>query len=291
MMRACHLNTCPVGVATQDPKLRERFRGDPANVVNFMTFVAQEMRELMAQLGFRTVNEMVGRSDCLRLAELEHWKARNLDLSKILFQPDVAESVGRYQQQNQDPMIDNSLDKTRLLDLCEPALARGESVAATLPIRNVDRAVGTRLGSEVTRQYGPAGLPADTIQLKFVGSAGQSFGAFLPKGITLTLEGDSNDYIGKGLSGGKIIVYPPRAATFVAEANVIVGNVAFYGATSGEAYVNGVAGERFCVRNSGAHRCAVVSCVQRHTWSGGGVGTGRNAANVRQYPYLVDERS
>jgi len=297
MMRACHLNTCPVGVATQDPKLRERFGGDPANVVNFMMFVAQEMRELMAQLGFRTVNEMVGRSDCLRLAEIDHWKAGNLDLSKILFQPNVPESVGKYQQKNQDPVIDNSLDKIRLLDLCEPALARGESVSATLPIRNVDRAVGTRLGSEVTRQYGPAGLPPDTIQLKFEGSAGQSFGAFLPKGITLTLEGDSNDYIGKGLSGGKIIVYPPRDSTFNAAENVIVGNVAFYGATSGEAYINGVAGERFCVRNSGAN--VVVEAVGDHGceyMTGGRVvvlgSTGRNFAAGMSggIAYMVDER-
>jgi glutamate synthase (NADPH) large chain len=296
MMRACHLNTCPVGVATQDPKLRAKFRGDPANVVNFMTFVAQEVRELMAQLGFRNVTELVGRSDCLRLADIDHWKARKLDLSKILFQPKVDESVGRYQQKSQDHMIDNSLDKTKLLDLCEPALARGESVTATLPIRNVDRAVGTRLGSEVTRQYGPAGLPADRIQLKFDGSAGQSFGAFLPKGITLTLEGDSNDYIGKGLSGGKIIVYPPSLSNFAAESNVIIGNVAFYGATSGEAYINGVAGERFCVRNSGAN--VVVEAVGDHAceyMTGGRVvvlgSTGRNFAAGMSggIAYLVDE--
>jgi glutamate synthase (ferredoxin) len=262
MMRACHLNTCPVGVATQDPKLRAKFTGDPSHVVNFMRFIAREVRELMAQLGFRTFNEMVGHSECLRMGEVDHWKARGLDFSQILFQPDVPDTVGRYCQTSQAHSLDDTLDNTTLLSLCEPALERGEAVSATLSIRNIHRAVGTRLGSEVTRQYGPAGLPQDTIQLRFEGSAGQSFGAFIPKGVTLTLAGDANDYIGKGLSGGKIVVVPPSGSIFKPEDNVIIGNVAFYGATSGEAYIDGVAGERFAVRNSGAN--IVVEAVGDH---------------------------
>jgi glutamate synthase (ferredoxin) len=262
MMRACHLNTCPVGVATQDPKLRAKFTGDPSHLVNFMMFVAQEVRELMSQLGFRTVNEMIGRSECLQMAESDHWKARHLDLSQILFQPDVPASFGRYCQTMQHHAVENTIDHETLLDLCRSALSSGEPVSATLPIRNTHRAVGTRLGSEVTRQYGPAGLPHDTIQLHFEGSAGQSFGAFIPKGITLRLEGDANDYLGKGLSGGKIIVVPPKNSRFNPEENVIIGNVAFYGATSGEAYIHGIVGQRFCVRNSGAN--VVVEAVGDH---------------------------
>ncbi|HET6976752.1 MAG TPA: glutamate synthase large subunit [Pyrinomonadaceae bacterium] len=262
MMRACHLNTCPVGVATQDPKLRAKFTGDPSHVVNFMMFIAQEVRELMAQLGFRNVNEMVGHSECLEMAHVEHWKARHLDLSQVLFKPDVPATVGRYCQTKQHHDLENTLDHKVLLDLCQPALREGKPVSVTLPIHNVHRAVGTTLGSEVTRQYGPAGLPHDTIQLRFEGSAGQSFGAFIPKGITLRLEGDANDYLGKGLSGGKIVVAPPKESTFVPEENVIIGNVAFYGATSGEAYINGIAGQRFCVRNSGAS--VVVEAVGDH---------------------------
>lgn len=283
MMRACHLNTCPVGVATQDPTLRAKFSGDPGHVVNFMLFIAQEVRELMAQLGFRNVTEMIGHTECLRMGSIDHWKARGLDLSQILFRPDMPEAVGRYFQNHQDHGLDQTLDQQVLVSLCEPALSRGLTVSATLPIRNIHRAVGTRLGSELTRQYGPAGLPNDTIQLKFEGSAGQSFGAFIPKGISLTLEGDANDYVGKGLSGGKIIVFPPRSSTFRAEENVIIGNVAFYGATSGEAYINGIAGERFCVRNSGAN--VVVEAIGDHGceyMTGGRVvvlgGIGRNFA-------------
>ncbi len=262
MMRACHLNTCPVGVATQDPKLRAQFSGDPSHLVNFMMFIAQEVRELMAQLGFRSVNEMVGHSDCLQMAEIDHWKARHLDLFQVLFQPDVPASFGRYCQATQHHHLENTLDNETLLDLCRPALRGGEPVSAALPIRNIHRAVGTRLGSEVTRQYGPAGLPHDTIQLRFEGSAGQSFGAFIPKGITLRLEGDANDYLGKGLSGGKIVVVPPQESKFIPEENTIIGNVAFYGATSGEAYIHGIAGARFCVRNSGAN--VVVEAVGNH---------------------------
>ena len=296
MMRACHLNTCPVGVATQDPELRAKFSGDPAHLVNFMTFIAEEARELMAQLGFRTVDEMVGRSEFLQMAQLDHWKARGLDLSRLLFQPDVPETTGRYCQTTQEHGLENTLDNTLLLDICRPALQRGEAVSATLPIRNVHRAVGTRLGSEVTKQYGPAGLPQDTIQLRLEGSAGQSFGAFIPKGITLRLEGDANDYLAKGLSGGKVIVVPPRDATFNANENVIIGNVAFYGATSGEGYVNGIAGARFCVRNSGAH--VVVEAVGDHGceyMTGGRVvvlgQVGRNFAAGMSggIAYLVDE--
>jgi glutamate synthase (ferredoxin) len=284
MMRVCHLDTCPVGVATQNPDLRKKFTGDPAHVVNFMRFIAQEMREYMAQLGFRTVNEMVGRSDRLDVRKaVEHWKARGLDYSAILYQPEVGPEVGRYCQIPQNHGLENALDNQVLLDLAAPALTRGEKVKATLPIRNTHRVVGTILGSEVTRRFGPEGLPEDTIHLHFQGSAGQSFGAFVPLGMTLELEGDANDYFGKGLSGGKVILYPPEGSTFAAEENIIVGNVAFYGATSGEAYIRGMAGERFCVRNSGVK--AVIEGVGDHGceyMTGGRVAvigtTGRNFA-------------
>ena len=284
MMRVCHLNTCPVGVATQDPELRDKFTGDPAHVVNFMEFVAEEVRELMASLGFRTVNEMVGRVDCLEPRRaIDHWKARGIDLSPLLHRPEVDASVGTYCQAAQDHGLDRALDNTKLIDLVLPQLERGETVRETLRIGNPNRVVGTILGSEITRRHGAAGLEEDRVQLTFNGSAGQSFGAFIPPGLTLILVGDSNDYIGKGLSGGKIIVKPPTGSTFAPEHNVIVGNVAFYGATSGSAYVNGVAGERFCVRNSGAH--AVVEGVGDHAceyMTGGRVvvigSTGRNFA-------------
>jgi glutamate synthase (ferredoxin) len=263
MMRVCHLNTCPVGVATQDPELRKKFTGDPAHAVNFMRFIAQEVRELMAELGFRSIVEMVGRTDRLEAKKaVEHWKAKGLDFSSILYQPPMSTDVGRYQQITQEHGLDQALDNTTLLKLCEPALAKKQKVKAELPIKNVNRVVGTILGSELTRRHGAAGLPDDTIHLKFKGSAGQSLGAFVPKGITIELEGDANDYVGKGLSGGKIIVYPPAQSTFKSEENIIIGNVAFYGATSGEAYVRGVAGERFCVRNSGVN--AVVESVGDH---------------------------
>jgi len=298
LMRVCHLNTCPVGVATQDPKLRAKFSGSPDNVVNFMLFVAREVRELMAQLGFRTFNEMIGHTECLEARHaIEHWKARGLDLSQILYQPQVTESVGRYCQIAQDHGLENALDNRFLLDLCRPALERGERVNASLPIRNINRAVGTILGSEITRRFGASGLPDDTIQLRFNGSAGQSFGAFIPRGLTLTLEGDANDYVGKGLSGGKIIVFPPAGSTFVAAENVVIGNVAFYGATSGEAYINGVVGERFCVRNSGV--VAVVEAVGDHGceyMTGGHVivlgPTGRNFAAGMSggIAYVMDDR-
>jgi glutamate synthase (ferredoxin) len=263
MMRVCHLNTCPAGVATQDPRLRERFSGKPEHVINFMRFIAEDLREIMAQLGFRTINDMVGRVDRLEARKaIDHWKAKGLDFSKILYRPDVDDSVGRYCQMAQDHGLDASLDLTTLLETCQPAIERGEKVVLKMPIRNVNRVVGTITGSELTKKWGAAGLPEDTIRVHFQGSAGQSFGAFMPRGMTFFLEGDANDYVGKGLSGGKIIVYPPAGSTFVAEENIIVGNVAFYGATSGEAYIRGMAGERFCVRNSGIS--AVVESVGDH---------------------------
>ena len=263
MMRVCHLNTCPAGVATQDPRLRERFAGKPEHVVNFMRFVATQLREIMAELGFRTVNEMIGRVDRLEpKAALDHWKAHGFDFSNILYQPDSGPEVGRFQTIEQDHGLDKSLDLTTLLEICRPAIERGERVEATLPIRNVNRVVGTITGSEITKKWGRTGLPDDTIRIRFNGSAGQSFGAFMPRGMTFTLEGDANDYVGKGLSGGRIVVYPPRSATFKAEENMIIGNVALYGATSGEVFIRGQAGERFAVRNSGVD--AVVEAVGDH---------------------------
>jgi glutamate synthase (ferredoxin) len=297
MMRVCHLNTCPVGVATQDPKLRKKFTGEAEHVVNFMRFIAEEVRELMAQLGFRRLEDMVGRSDLLEMRKaIDHYKAKGLDFTQILYQPPVSSKVGRYCAMAQDHGLSKALDNTTLLELCKPALERGEKVEARLPIKNVNRVVGTITGSELTRRWGPDGLPEDTIKLHFQGSAGQSFGAFVPKGMTLTLEGDSNDYVGKGLSGGKIIVYPPAGATFVPEENVIVGNVAFYGATGGQAYIRGMAGERFCVRNSGVE--AVVEAVGDHGceyMTGGRVvilgPTGRNFAAGMSggVAYVLDE--
>ena len=296
MMRVCHLNTCPVGVATQDPQLRKNFTGDPAHTVNFMKFIAQEVRELMAQLGFRKLEDMVGRTDVLEARKaVDHWKARGLDFSKILFSPAAGPEVGRYCQMAQDHGLAKSLDLTTLLELCRPAIERGEKVRATLPIRNVNRVVGTILGNEITKRHWQ-GLPDDTVHLHFKGSAGQSFGAFIPRGVTLELEGDANDYVGKGLSGGRIIVYPSPDATFAAEENIIAGNVALYGATSGELYLRGVAGERFAVRNSGVD--AVVEGVGDHGceyMTGGRVvvlgATGRNFAAGMSggVAYILDE--
>lgn len=263
MMRVCNLNTCPVGIATQDERLRKNFTGKPEHVVNFMRFIAQEMREYMAKMGFRTIIEMVGRTDRLRPKEnVTHWKASHLDLSKILYQPYAGADVGRYNTVAQDHKLEESLDMKKLLRMCKPALENQKPIRAKLKINNVDRVVGTIIGSEISKRYGEAGLPEDTIKLTFVGSAGQSFGAFAPKGLSLELEGDSNDYIGKGLSGGKIVVYPPKASDFEPHENILIGNVAFYGATEGEAYISGIAGERFCVRNSGIK--AVVEGVGDH---------------------------
>jgi glutamate synthase (ferredoxin) len=253
MMRVCHLDTCPVGVATQNPDLRAKFMGDPQYVVNFMRFMAQELREIMARLGFRTLNEMIGRTDVLDVNRaIRHYKLEGLDLSALLHMPELPAGSARYQVKQQQHGLEETLDYRMLLPAAEPALARGERVTASFAIRNINRVTGTMLGYEVTKRYGKEGLPADTIQFHFTGTAGQSFGAFIPKGITLTLEGDANDYVGKGLSGGKIVIYPSRKATFRADENIIIGNTAFYGATSGEAYISGVAGERFAVRNSGA---------------------------------------
>jgi glutamate synthase domain-containing protein 2/glutamate synthase domain-containing protein 1/glutamate synthase domain-containing protein 3 len=284
MMRVCHSDTCPVGVATQNPELRKKFTGNPDHVVNFFRMLTENLREEMAKLGFRTINEMVGRTDKLDTnMAIAHYKAKGLDFSRMFHQPQVGPEVGRYRTQEQDHGLEASLDRTHLFEICKPALERGEQVRATLPIANVNRVVCTQVGSALTRKYGANGLPDDTIRLKFNGSAGQSFGAFVPRGITLELEGDANDYVGKGLSGGKIIVYPPKGSTFVPEDNIIVGNVGFYGATSGEAYIRGMAGERFCVRNSGVR--AVIEAVGDHGceyMTGGRVvvlgATGRNFA-------------
>jgi glutamate synthase (ferredoxin) len=262
MMRVCHLNTCPVGVATQDPELRKKFTGKPEFVENYFKFVAQDVRELMAELGFRTMDQMIGRVDRLEMKPaLDHWKAKGIDLSRVLYEPEIPEDAARRAIHRQNHGLERALD-IELIARTARAIEHQEPVELAFPIRNVNRTVGTMLGYEITRRHGGQGLPDDTIKIRFTGSAGQSFGAFLPKGVTMTLEGDSNDYWGKGLSGGKIAVFPPVAATFAPEENVIIGNVSLYGATSGEAYVRGVAGERFAVRNSGAW--AVVEGVGDH---------------------------
>ncbi len=252
MMRVCHLDTCPVGVATQNPELRARFSGRPEFVVNFFEFIAEEVREYLARLGFRRLEEIIGRVDLLdTVLAVEHWKASGLDLSPILYEPPLPEGAARSCVTSQDHGLDKALDNT-LIQLAEGALTEGRPVRLDLPIRNVNRTVGTMLGYEVTRRWGGEGLPEDTIDISFRGSAGQSFGAFLPRGVTLRLDGDANDYLGKGLSGGRLIVRPPREAAFTAEEQVIAGNVIGYGATAGEIFLRGIVGERFCVRNSGA---------------------------------------
>lgn len=260
MMRACHLDTCPVGVATQNPELRYKFSGDPDYVVHFMKFIAQEVREIMAELGFRTVDELVGRTDVLQMSDRAkgHWKASQLDLTTLLYQP----SGTRTNRLKQNHKINESLDMKKLLPAVLPAIESQMPVDVSFPITNVQRVVGTIVGSEISKRYGGTGLPDDLITLRFDGSAGQSFGAFVPRGMTLHLTGDANDYVGKGLSGGKLIIQTPSNAGFSAHDNVIIGNVAFIGATSGEAYINGCAGERFAVRNSGAH--VVVEGVGDH---------------------------
>ena len=283
MMRVCHLDTCPVGIATQNPTLRERFSGKAEFVENYFRFVGEEVRELMAQLGFRTMDEMIGRADRLDVRKaVDHWKARGVDLSTILHQPEVADSTGRRCVQPQDHGLDRALDNT-LIERSADAIAHRTPVDITLPVRNVNRTVGTMLGSAITRRWGAPGLPDDTIRIAFTGSAGQSFGAFVPRGVSMTVAGDANDYFGKGLSGGRLVIYPPAGSTFAPEENIVVGNVALYGATGGEAFVRGVAGERFAVRNSGAH--AVVEAVGDHGceyMTGGRVvvigSTGRNFA-------------
>ena len=262
MMRVCHLNTCPVGIATQDSRLRKKFDGDAEHVVNYFRFVAEEVRELMARLGFRTVDEMVGRMDRLETRKaIDHWKGKKLDLTPILYRPNVSPSVGTRKMKEQDHGIASVLDN-RLIDLASEALEKKHPLEIEMPIRNSNRTTCTMLGSEVSRRYGADGLPEDTIRAHFTGSAGQSFGAFVPQGMTLTLEGDANDYMAKGLSGGRIIVYPPKESDFLPEENIIVGNVVLYGATGGEVFIRGVAGERFAVRNSGA--VTVVEGVGDH---------------------------
>jgi glutamate synthase domain-containing protein 2/glutamate synthase domain-containing protein 1/glutamate synthase domain-containing protein 3 len=262
MMRKCQLNTCAVGIATQDPVLRARFKGKPEHVIHFFFFLAEQVRQHMARLGFRTVNEMVGRVDKIDAAlASEHWKAKGIDLSSILYAPSVPSRVARRKVQEQDHGLDKALDHA-LIKQAAPALESKTPVTGSFAIRNVHRTVGAMLGGEIARRYGSEGLPDETIHFKFKGSAGQSFGAFVPNGVTLELEGDSNDYVGKGLSGGRIIVYPPKASSFLPEESILVGNVVLYGATSGEAFFNGMAGERFAVRNSGA--TAVVEGVGDH---------------------------
>jgi glutamate synthase (NADPH) large chain len=262
MMRKCHLNTCPVGIATQDETLRKKFAGSPENVINFFFFIAEQVRKNMAMMGFRSFDEMVGRVDMLDTrAANEHWKAKDIDLSAILYNPEMPSRIARRCIQAQDHGLDEALDY-KLIDHARESIEHGTRVEIKLPIRNVHRTVGAMLSGEIARKHGSAGLPDDTIHFKFSGSAGQSFGAFLAKGVTLELEGDANDYVGKGLSGGRLMVYPPRSATFQPEENILIGNVALYGATSGEAFFNGMAGERFAVRNSGAR--AVVEGLGDH---------------------------
>jgi glutamate synthase domain-containing protein 2/glutamate synthase domain-containing protein 1/glutamate synthase domain-containing protein 3 len=262
MMRKCHLNTCPVGIATQDKDLRAKYTGKPEYVVNFVKFLAEDLREIMAELGFRTINEMVGRVDKLKPKEgVSHWKAKHLKLDKLLHRMHLRETDTTYQSILQDHGIDKALDN-ELIALAEPAIKNGEKVEKEIRLKNINRTVGTMLSAEMTRKYGEEGLPEDTIRFKATGSAGQSFGAFVNSGITFEIEGDANDYFGKGLCGGKLILYPPENIPYEPNKNVILGNVAFYGATSGEAYIYGLAGERFCVRNSGAK--VVVSAVGDH---------------------------
>jgi len=297
MMRVCHKNTCPVGVATQNPELRKRFNGDAAAVVNFMKYIAEEVRETMAKLGFRSINEMVGRVDKLEMRQaIDHWKARGLDYSKILYKPNVGPEVGTYCTLKQDHLLDRSLDMCEILKQAQPAIQEGKAVEINLPVVNINRVVGTITGAEISRKHGAAGLPEDCVKINLTGSAGQSLGAFCPKGMTFTVTGDTNDYLGKGLSGAKIIVRPHPESPFVAHENIITGNVCFYGATAGEAYVAGMAGERFCVRNSGVE--AVVEGVGDHAleyMTGGMVinlgTTGRNlgAGMSGGVAYVYDE--
>ena len=288
LMRVCHLNTCPVGVATQDPELRKRFDGNADHVVNFFKFLVQELREIMAELGFRTVNEMIGQVDCLQVREnIDHWKFKKLDLSPILYKEPASPYTPLYCVEEQDHLLTEVLD-WKLLEAAKPAIQQfpidiGIKVKAEFEIKNTNRTVGTILSNEITKVHRGEGLPDDTIHFKFTGTAGQSFAAFNTKGLTLELEGDANDYCGKGLSGARLIIYPPKTATYTPEDNIIIGNVAFYGATSGEAFIRGKAGERFCVRNSGAQ--VVVESVGDHGceyMTGGRVvvlgDTGRNFA-------------
>jgi len=296
MMRKCHLNTCPVGIATQDPELRKRFRGQPEHVVNYMFFVAEELREIMAKLGFRTINEMIGQTQVLDMGKaIDHWKAKGLDLTRLLYKPEMGPEVAVYNCEKQDHGLERALDQ-KMIKEAAPALENGSPVQIETKILNTNRTFGAMLSGEVAERYGHAGLPEDTIYIKGKGSGGQSFGAFLSKGITVELEGDTNDYVGKGLAGGRIVVYPPKVSKFTAEENIVIGNVALYGAIAGECYFRGVAGERFAVRNSGA--TAVVEGVGDHCceYMTGGVvvvlgQTGRNFAAGMSggIAYVLDE--
>ena len=297
MMRVCHKNTCRCGRTTQDPELRKKFNGDAEAVVNFMKYIAEEVREVMAKLGYRSINEMVGQVQNLEMRNaIDHWKAKGLDYSKILYKPEVGPEVGNYCTMKQDHLLEKSLDMREVLKQAQPAIENGASVEINLPIVNTDRVVGTITGAEISRKHGADGLPEDTVKINLTGSAGQSLGAFCPKGMTFTVIGDTNDYLGKGLSGGKIIVRPDEASPFVAHENIITGNVCFYGATKGEAYIAGMAGERFCVRNSGVE--AVVEGLGDHAleyMTGGMVmnlgSTGRNlgAGMSGGVAYVYDE--
>ncbi|MDJ0805603.1 MAG: glutamate synthase large subunit, partial [Gammaproteobacteria bacterium] len=298
MMRKCHLNTCPVGIATQDPELRKRFTGKPEHVVNYFFFVAEEARRLMAKLGFRTFNEMIGQSDRLDMREaIDHWKAKGLDYSRLLAKPEAAKDVGIYNRTDQDHGLDKAIDN-ELIKQAEPALQRGEPVKIEIDIHNYNRTFGTMLSGRLAERYGHAGLPDDTVYIKAKGTAGQSFGAWVTKGVTIELAGEGNDYVGKGLSGGRLVIYPPKASKIgKAEENIIVGNTVLYGAISGECYFRGVAGERFCVRNSGAH--AVIEGVGDHgcEYMTGGIviclgSTGRNFAAGMSggVAYVLDEQ-
>jgi glutamate synthase (NADPH/NADH) large chain len=296
MMRKCHLNTCPVGVATQDPALRRKFTGQPEHVVNYFFFVAEEVRELMAQMGIRKFEDLIGRSDLLDMRKgITHWKAKGLDFAKVFHQPDMPKSVARFHSEEQDHGLDQALDNDIIAEAKE-ALDAKRVVTIETKIRNVNRSVGTMLSYEVAKRHGNAGLPDDTIRVKLLGTAGQSFGAFLAHGITLQLEGEGNDYVGKGLCGGRIIVKPSEDSKLVAADNIIVGNTVLYGATAGECFFSGVAGERFAVRNSGA--IAVVEGLGDHGceyMTGGMVvvlgQTGRNFAAGMSggVAYVLDE--
>jgi glutamate synthase (NADPH/NADH) large chain len=297
MMRKCHLNTCPVGVATQDPELRKRFTGKPEHVVNYFFFVAEEIRELMAKLGYRKFDDMIGQSQHLNMRKaIDHWKARGLDYSRILHKPEAGPDIPVYNSQTQDHGLDRALDN-ELIHQAQPALDNGEAVRIELPVRNTNRSVGAMLSGEIAKRYGHAGLPEDTISITLRGTAGQSFGAFVAHGVSIELIGEGNDYVGKGLSGGRLVVYPPKETPIVAEENIIVGNTVLYGAISGECYFRGVAGERFAVRNSGA--TAVVEGVGDHgcEYMTGGVvvvlgDSGRNFAAGMSggIAYVLDER-
>jgi glutamate synthase (NADPH/NADH) large chain len=297
MMRQCHLNTCPVGIATQDPVLRKRFTGQPEHVVNYFFFVAEEIRELMSKLGFRKFDDMIGQSQHLNMRRaITHWKARGLDYSRILHRPQTGPEVGLYHKDRQDHGLDKALDN-QLIEQAGPALESGTPVQIELPVKNTNRTVGSMLSGQVARRYGHAGLAEDTISITLRGIAGQSFGAFVARGVSLTLIGEGNDYVGKGLSGGRLVVYPPPECPIVAEDNIIVGNTVLYGAISGECYFRGVAGERFAVRNSGA--TAVVEGVGDHgcEYMTGGIvvvlgESGRNFAAGMSggIAYVLDER-